>query len=188
MRKGRRPKPTNLKMISGNPGQRPLNRGEPAYESLEIGNPPEDSSDEVKSEWMNIGSQLAGLGILQTVDRHIFHRYCDALVRWKRIVRYLDSQASAFNPSGIRYPILEQKFTRTEKGNWIPEFDENGNPVMQTNKFRVMPEVAEYRRLSDTLLKLENELGLSPSARTRVSASSNIQRFDNNFDPFDINN
>jgi P27 family predicted phage terminase small subunit len=188
MRKGRRPKPTALKIIAGNPGKRPLNKNEPVYASLEIGNPPEDSSEEVKSEWFSIGSQLAEFGILQTVDRHIFHRYCDALVRWKRIVRFLDTHAEACNPSGIRYPILEQKFKRTEKGNWIPEFDESGNPIMQTNKFRVLPEVAEYRRLNDTLLKLENELGLSPAARTRVSTASSIKRFDNNFDIFDINN
>ena len=36
MTRGRKPTPTGLKLIKGNPGRRPINQGEPIIEATEI--------------------------------------------------------------------------------------------------------------------------------------------------------
>src|SRR5688572_21911457 len=48
--RGRKPKPTWLKIMTGNPGKRPLNDAEPQPEGL-LGEPPEWLTDAQKAAW-----------------------------------------------------------------------------------------------------------------------------------------
>ena len=63
----RRPKPTFLKRLEGNPGKRKLNTEEPQLES-ELPECPEHLSDRAKCVWNELGLELAACGVLTRLD------------------------------------------------------------------------------------------------------------------------
>ena len=79
--RGRKPLPTTLKVLSGNPGKRPLNDREPTPMP---GGPqcPEWLDDEAKAEWVRVTAELQGMGLLTTADRAALAAYCTAWSRW----------------------------------------------------------------------------------------------------------
>jgi len=80
-KQGRKPKPTQLKMLRGNPGKRPLPKGEPQPKA-KLPGPPAQLSAEAKREWWRLGKQLATLGLLTNIDRAALALYCQAWARW----------------------------------------------------------------------------------------------------------
>jgi len=79
--KGRKPKPTLLKMLDGNPGKRPLNPREPiALQGLPL--PPDWLDAEAKAEWERVIPDLAEMGVLSRADRPALAAYCTAWSRW----------------------------------------------------------------------------------------------------------
>lgn len=79
--RGRKPKPTALKILDGNPGRRPLNDSEPVPAQ---GTPdcPEWLDAEAKAEWARIVPELEFMGLLSKVDRPALAAYCKAWSRW----------------------------------------------------------------------------------------------------------
>jgi P27 family predicted phage terminase small subunit len=79
--RGRKPKPTVLKVLDGNPGKRPLNEREPAAPQ---GVPacPDWLSDEAKAEWGRVIPELQEMGLLSTADRAALAAYCTAWGWW----------------------------------------------------------------------------------------------------------
>jgi P27 family predicted phage terminase small subunit len=77
---GRKPKPTALKLLAGNPGHRPLNADEPKPS----GTPtcPEHLNETANSEWNRISGELSALGLLTLVDRAALAAYCMVYARW----------------------------------------------------------------------------------------------------------
>jgi len=75
MSKGRKPKPTYLKVLSGNAGKRPLNRDEP-NPVPDVPECPEILSANAKEEWARIAPRLAALGLLTQIDRGALAGYC----------------------------------------------------------------------------------------------------------------
>ncbi len=73
---GRKPKPTKLKLIEGNPGKRPLNDKEPKPKAC-IPECPEWVSPEGKKEWKKITPRLLRLGLLSEIDYAALGGYCD---------------------------------------------------------------------------------------------------------------
>ena len=80
-RSGRRPAPTKLKVLRGNPGKRRLSDGEPDPET-NLPEPPDHLSEEAKSEWERVGQLLTGLGMVSDLDRAGLAAYCQAWGRW----------------------------------------------------------------------------------------------------------
>jgi P27 family predicted phage terminase small subunit len=74
--RGRKPKPTWLKIIQGKPGHRPLNVNEPIPEEL-IGPAPEDFTPEQRAVWDH-AVKAAPLGLLTELDRRCLITYCVA--------------------------------------------------------------------------------------------------------------
>lgn len=72
---GRPPKPTKLKIITGNPGKRPLPKGEPQPTE---GAPtrPEWLSPEAKREWTRLVAEFNSIGLLTKVDRMTLTALC----------------------------------------------------------------------------------------------------------------
>jgi phage terminase small subunit len=73
---GRRPKPTHLKVVTGNPGKRKLNDKEPSP-AREIPSPPEHLTDWGKVAWGKLTVLLDGMGILTIADTLALERLCD---------------------------------------------------------------------------------------------------------------
>jgi P27 family predicted phage terminase small subunit len=78
---GRRPKPTHLKLLHGNPGKRPINPNEPRPPA-EIPNPPEHLGEIAKAEWNRMAEMLVRLGLLTALDRAALAAYCTTYARW----------------------------------------------------------------------------------------------------------
>ena len=77
---GRRPLPTALKLIQGNPGKRPINRDEPKPSGIPTC--PRFLKKEARTEWKRIAPRLANIGILTEIDRAALAGYCQAYGRW----------------------------------------------------------------------------------------------------------
>lgn len=78
---GRKPKPTHLKIVQGNPGKRGLNRKEP---HAEAGIPPAPSwlSDKAKSAWDEVAPLLQAMGVLTVADGMALQGLCEAHADW----------------------------------------------------------------------------------------------------------
>lgn len=86
--RGRKPKPTHLKLLDGNPGRRLPNAGEPAPANK----PPTCPSHlcpPAKAEWKRLAAQLTTLRILTELDRAALAAYCQAYGRWVEAERKL---------------------------------------------------------------------------------------------------
>ena len=75
--RGRKPKPTAVKVLEGNPGKRSLNTAEPKPEK-KAPRCPSWLEDEAKKEWKRMSKQLEQLGILTEIDMAAFAGYCQA--------------------------------------------------------------------------------------------------------------
>ena len=81
--RGRKPVPTRLRALRGNPGKRPLNRDEPALEATQP-DTPTWLTGEPLDRWQVIAPQLAQLGLLTTIDVDALAAYCQVWARWRK--------------------------------------------------------------------------------------------------------
>jgi P27 family predicted phage terminase small subunit len=79
--RGRKPKPTTLKILDGNPGKRSLNDHEPQVQA-EIPECPDFLDDEARAEWFRMAKVLEDMGLLTRADRAALAAYCVAYSRW----------------------------------------------------------------------------------------------------------
>ena len=98
--RGRKPKPTALKVLEGNPGKRPLNDHEPIPPKGEL-KCPSWLLPEAKKEWKRLASSLEAMGVLTMADLTAFAGYCQAYARWKEAEEFITQHGSIFKtPSG----------------------------------------------------------------------------------------
>jgi hypothetical protein len=81
MTRGRKPKPTHLKLIEGNPGKRPIRIG-PERPVTTMPGPPDHLNADARTEWDRVAHGLHALRLLETVDRAALAAYCTAYARW----------------------------------------------------------------------------------------------------------
>ena len=79
--RGRKPKPTRLKLIEGNPGKR-RSRTREASPRLLIPTCPAHLSPSAKAEWKRLAREMHTLGIITNLDRSALAAYCQAYGRW----------------------------------------------------------------------------------------------------------
>ena len=79
---GRKPKPTNLKVVSGNPGKRPLNAQEPVYSGGDLSGPEWLSADAL-AIWDRLAENLDANGLLTQVNRDLLAVYCDLVADYR---------------------------------------------------------------------------------------------------------
>src|SRR5262245_28072001 len=87
---GRRPQPTRLRVLRGNPGRRPLNQNEPAPPPATPDfdqPPPELSADpRASAEWTRVAPMLRVCGVISNAERSSLIALCQ---QWSR---YLQAQ------------------------------------------------------------------------------------------------
>lgn len=138
--RGRKPKPTALKVLEGNPGKRPLKLGKTAPQSPPIC--PDWLEDEAKAEWARMGEVLENMGMLTDMDTIAFAGYCQAYARWREAEEFLTQHGSIVRtPNGY----LQQ----------VPQVS-----IAQTNL--------------KIVLKFCEQFGLTPSARSRITADKSV--------------
>lgn len=142
--RGRKPKPTHLKLVAGNPGKRKLNPAEP-IPVRQLPNPPAELSDDAKVEWGRVSEELYRLGLLTGVDRAPLAAYCQAYGRWMQAERHIAAMAKNDQLTG-------GLLIRTTNGNAIQS-----------------PLVGIANKAMADMMRYAVEFGMTPSARARVS-------------------
>ena len=146
MIRGRKPKPTYLKMVTGNPGRRPLNQNEirpPRRKSAP--KPPAHLLPDAKAEWKRLAPALSLLGILSDLDLSPFAAYCQSYARWIQAERMLSGLAEQ-DASGRDALLI-----KTRAGGVTP------NPLIWV-----------ARNAANDMVRYAAEFGFTPSARSRI--------------------
>jgi P27 family predicted phage terminase small subunit len=80
--RGRKPVPTALKVLRGNPGRRPLNTREPAPPRAVDLTPPPELTGAAELEWRRLAPKLQRLGLLTEIDDRALVAYCVTWSHW----------------------------------------------------------------------------------------------------------
>jgi P27 family predicted phage terminase small subunit len=75
------PKPTHLRLLQGNPGNRPVNKQEPKPK-VSMPSAPRHLNRHGRAEWRRIVRHLYQLGLVTQIDRAALAMYCQAYGRW----------------------------------------------------------------------------------------------------------
>ena len=106
--RGRTPKPSHLKAITGNPGRRPLNPDEPQPQVV-IPPCPAELPPAGKLEWDRLAADLVALRLLTPLDRAALAAYCGAYALWAEATSAIQKYgAMVKSPTGfpIQSPYL----------------------------------------------------------------------------------
>lgn len=107
--RGRKPIPTQLKLLSGNPGKRPLNEGEPQPAPLAPSCPPE-LSQAAKEEWNRLVPELVALGLMTRLDRAALAAYCQAYAIYLDAIQAVQKYGQLVK-SPNEYPMMSPYLT-----------------------------------------------------------------------------
>ncbi|SEN72617.1 phage terminase, small subunit, putative, P27 family [Loktanella fryxellensis] len=136
--RGRKPKPTTLKLIEGNPGRRPINDAEPKPRGG-VPTCPAHLGPSAKAEWKRLARDLNRIGLLTMADRAALAVYCQCWGRWVEAERKLQETPLLLKtPSGY-----------VQHSPWLT--------------------IANKER--ELMARYMGELGLTPSARTRLAVN-----------------
>lgn len=138
--KGRKPLPTKLHVLNGNPSKKNLDTNEP--KPIPIAPQPPTWLDPVaKKLWKQLAPQLENLGLFTAIDGPAFEAVCQNYAVWVRCERYLKKNGLTFE-------------YQTESG---------ATYVQQR------PEVAIGNKALQSFKAFCTEFGLTPSSRTRIN-------------------
>ena len=111
--RGRKPTPTAIKELEGNPGKRPLNTKEPKPVK-KAPSCPKWLEPEAKKEWRRLAKQMEQIGILTEVDMAAFAGYCQAYARWKEAEEFITQHGSIVKtPSGYWQQVPQVSIAQT---------------------------------------------------------------------------
>ena len=138
--KGRKPKPTNLKILEGNPGRRPLNKNEPKPPVV-YPKPPSYLDPVAKKCWKKMGEVLARHGLLTELDTMTFELLCSTFSKYTSARRRIDE--------------------KMRKGEDLTYLNEHG-------EVRRDPNIITEENAKKELMRLLPEFGMTPSSRSRI--------------------
>ena len=138
-RRGPAPTPTAMLKLRGS-WRAKTREGEPQPPP---GRPkcPQWLDDDAKKVWRQLVPQLDEMGVLTKVDANALARYCRLWSRWRQAEAFIDRH-------GEVYPLK----------------DEHG----KVRYFQQFPQVSIANKLAQQLTRLEQEFGMTPSARSQI--------------------
>jgi len=138
---GRRPKPTAIKRLEGNPGKRPLNKHEPQPGKLVNADCPTVIANDkyARAEWERIAPVLVGMGVLTEADLTALAVYCRTCGEYWRAIEQMDREGGPLYVSP------------------------------KTGYAMVSPLFSVAQRCADQMRRLMVEFGLTPAARVKLS-------------------
>lgn len=161
--------PTALKLLRGNPGNRPINELEPKSPLVKSASPPEWLGDVARVYWFRMVGVLSEMRVLTAADMGLLERYCDFLADWRHC------QAQLAKKPDICYPIYETADVLQSDGTVKKQ---------RVVKYLVeWPHVSKKLKLSEHLLRIEMHFGLTPAARTRILAEPGEDPVGDMFEP-----
>jgi|SRR5579872_39044 len=112
--KGRKPKPTTIRILEGNPGKRPLNAQEP-MPAEGIPECPEFLDDEAKAEWFRTATVLHDARLLTLADRSALAAYCTAYSRWIHAEQQVRKYGAIVKSPDKGFPLKSPYLTIAEQ-------------------------------------------------------------------------
>ena len=101
--RGRKPLPSNVVRLRGNPGKRRLNDAEPKP-TAKIPSCPACLGEAARKEWMRLVRELAEVELLTGLDRGMLAAYCQAHALWVEAVSSIGRYGTMIkSPNG--YPM-----------------------------------------------------------------------------------
>ncbi len=152
---GRPRKPTQLHILHGNPGKRPLPKGEP-QPTLGIPSRPEWLSPEAKREWNRVTKELDALGLLAKVDRALLASYCECWGTYVAAVRALRAKRLAAERAAA------EAGEQSDPGSWLTFTTQKGY-VGQA------PEIGIMKAMTEKMQQLSARFGFTPADRSKMA-------------------
>ena len=147
---GRRPTPTHLRLLQGNPQHRPINKNEPQPTVPEnIPDPPDFITGYAMDEWYRVVAELLAMRVLTNADLKTVEVYCQHYARWREAEEVLARVREGD-------PVMRGFLIKSATSGVAIE-----NPLVRI-----------ARQASLHMLRCAVELGLTPSARAGLSAGS----------------
>ena len=148
--RGKKPEPTKPLQIKGSRRFNSRKRTDPSYQAGDAIGPtvdmvyPEWFWEDCEAVWEDVITHLTPLGYIGQMDRNALARYCFLLLQWRKAKEFIE-----------------------QHGQVLPTKDPKGRV-----KITVLPQFKILMALSNDLLRMEHEFGMTPSAR----AGFGIQR------------
>ncbi len=108
--RGRKPKPTALKILEGNPGKRTLNDREPLPPEG-IPECPEFLDEEARAEWYRLAALLGRMKLLTVADRSALAAYCTVYSRWVAAERQVRQYGTVILSPNKKFPMKSPHLT-----------------------------------------------------------------------------
>lgn len=141
--RGPAPKPTELKLLQGNPGKVAAHRLNDALRpQVEIPNCPSYLLPEAKKEWQRITPELKKLHIISQLDMTALAAYCQAYATWANV---------------------QKKLKKLGEDGMV---DETPSGYKQISVWMQIS-----NRAADQMHKFLCEFGMSPASRSRITAN-----------------
>lgn len=141
--RGRKPTPTVLRVLRGNPGRRPINTDEPATSALSAKCPDELSDAEAHAEWDRTIVPAITHGQITGAERVLAIAHCELWSTWRSQLADAARHPHVVAVGDKKYPM--------------------------PNPARVMA-----NKTLQLLTKIDAELGLTPTSRSRVIAKPRV--------------
>lgn len=139
---GRKPKPTELKLLAGNPGKRAVKRAPAAgRQRLRAPAPPEWLPEEGQREWRRVAPLLMRMRVLRDTDLTALAVYCESYERYRAARKDLDDNLGMYTDTG-------------------------------TGSIKAHPATTILNQALAQMRAFMVEFGLTPSARTRVATEA----------------
>lgn len=158
MQTGRKPKPTRLKQLEGNPGKRELSEKEPEPQ-LGIPSCPAFIKGAGRKEWKRITGELYTLGLLTSIDRAALAGYCLAWGQLEEVEQELGRMKKAYRD--LARLKKRNKSLDIQASNGMIRMTSHGNAVME-------PLLFIRKQAIETMHKFLVEFGMTPASRSRI--------------------
>lgn len=148
--RGPKPLPNNVHRMNGNPSKKSAHElTDTVRPVIEIPRAPDHLLPDAKKEWRRISKELEILGLISKIDMAALAVYCQAYARW----RQAENKLREAGDSGL--------------------YDTTPNGYKQISVWLQIS-----NRAVDQMHKFMAEFGMTPSSRSRATASPQLGLFD----------
>jgi len=148
---GRKPKPTNIIRLEGNPGKRPLNDREPQPKT-EIPDCPEFLNEVAKAEWNRMAPHLKTLRLITQIDMAALAGYCHYYAIWKDASEKLADDYISISDKGNEFQNPLVGTMNTAFANMLKCMVEFGMTPSSRSRLKVEPNDKKQKSQMEGLL------------------------------------
>lgn len=153
--RGRPPKPTSLKLVTGNPGKRAVNKQEPDPEYLTNLAAPDWLPPASAKVWDEVVPHLRAAKLLTNIDVNMLAMGCNAVAQYR---------SAAMKAS--QKPIIPAKKSKDASGKTVTTGSDYVSPWLMIQSMAFKQAMTVFQ-----------QFGMSPAARTRIAVNPQGELF-----------